>query len=107
MTPRDLTEGLTAAEARCALHAFLSAIERNDAEPNTARLLHDLQNAITLTEGLALGTITSIDDGRCRLTCADLAAIQQSDASSYQLASALNVCASTIRAARRRMRKAA
>jgi hypothetical protein len=107
MTPHDITEGLTAAEARCALHAFLTAVERNDAQPDADRFLRDLQGVVALIEGLALGTITAIDDGRCRLTVTDLQAIRDSNESSYQLALQLNVPASTVRAARQRLREAA
>ena len=107
MTPRDLVEGMTAAEARCALLALLVAVERNDAKPDADRFLRDLQGVVALIEGLSLGTIAAIDDGRCQLTGSDLLAIRESDASSYQLALELNVPASTIRAARQRMRAAA
>jgi hypothetical protein len=107
MILREITEGLTAAEARCALLALLTAVERNDAQPDADRFLRDLQGVVALIEGLSLGTITAIDDGRCRLSVTDLAAIESSDASSYQLSLELNVPASTIRAARQRMRAAA
>src|SRR3546814_10794845 len=88
---RELTDALTAAEARCALHALLTAVERNDESPNAARLLSDLQCVIALTEGLAHGSVTAIDDGRCRLSVGELATIRESNESSYQLALSLDV----------------
>lgn len=108
MTPTDLSEALTAAEARRVVLAFAEAIWRCDESPDLATLLRDLSQTADLLVGLAYGELGVPKDCRSKLTPPAMQIIAASNESSYAIADRLRaqgitVAPSTVRNARRRM----